>query len=268
MIRKKVITLLLVIGIVTSVASADNVTFKGATSTEGGELLMLTGNLTKPHGDGPFGAVVLLHGCSGIEPWNDMWAERLAEWDYVTLAVDSLGPRGESDICESPYRVPGNERAKDAHAAKSYLAGLPFVDSKRIAVMGMSHGGWTTLFTVRNPWYAEMNQRSDPFRAAVAFYPYCPDKLARCDAPLLILIGELDDMHTAELCQNMKKAWMAGDTQHEVILKVYPGAYHYFDYEGMNKTVLSHRLLYHKVAAADAIIQVKNFLAKHMQQHG
>ena len=62
MIRKKVITLLLVMGIVTSVASADNVTFKGATSTEGGELLMLTGNLTKPHGDGPFGAVVLLHG--------------------------------------------------------------------------------------------------------------------------------------------------------------------------------------------------------------
>ncbi len=227
---------------------------------------MLTGKLTKPSGNGPFGAVVLLHGCSGIGSWNDMWAERLAEWDYVTLAVDSLGPREESDICSGRhYRVPGNERAKDAHAAKSYLAGLPFVDSKRIAVMGMQHGAWTTLYAIRNPWYAEMKQRSDPFRAAVAFYPYCPNKLARSDAPLLILIGELDDAHPAEQCQNMKKAWMTGDTQHEVILKVYPDAYHYFDYEGMNETKDGHRQLYDKVAAADAIIQVKNFLAKHMQ---
>ena len=58
---------------------------------------------------------------------------------------------------------------------------------------------------------------------------------------------------------------MAGDTQHEVILKVYPGAYHLFDYEGMNETDDGHRLLYDKAAAADAIIQVKNFLSKHMQ---
>ena len=265
MIRKTVIVLLLVIGIVTSAAAADIVTFKGATTAAGGELLMLTGNLTKPHGDGPFGAIVLLHGCSGIKPWNDMWAERLKEWGYVTLAVDSLGPRGESDICENIHRVPPNIRAKDAHAAKSYLAGLPFVDSNRIAVMGMSHGGSTTLYAVRNPWYAEVKQRSDPFRAAVALYPYCPNKLARCDAPLLILIGELDDWCPAELCQNMKKAWMAGDTQHEVILKVYPGAYHCFDYEGMNKIFMGRRIQYDKVAAADAIIQVKNFLAKHMK---
>jgi dienelactone hydrolase len=265
MIRKTVIVLLLVIGIVTSAAAADIVTFKGATTTAGGELLMLTGNLTKPHGDGPFGAVVLLHGCSGIDSLNDMWAERLKEWGYVTLAVDSLGPRGESDICGKPHRVPPNIRAKDAHAAKSYLAGLPFVDSNRIAVMGMGHGGWTTLYAVRNPWYAEVKQRSDPFRAAVALYPYCPNKLARCDAPLLILIGELDAHVSAELCQNMKKTWMAGDTQHEVILKVYPGAFHCFDYEGMNKIFMGRRMQYDKVAAADAIIQVKNFLAKHMK---
>ncbi len=265
MIRKTVIVLLLVIGIVTSAAAADNVTFKGATTTTGGDLLMLTGKLTKPQEEGRFPAVVQLHGCSGTKPWNDTWAERLKEWGYVTLVVDSLGPRGKSNICKDFHSVPPNIRAKDAHAAKSYLAGLPFVDGTRIAVMGMGHGGWTTLYAVRNPWYAEVKQRSDPFRAAVALYPYCPNKLARCDAPLLILIGELDDHVSAELCQNMKKAWMEGDTQHEVILKVYPGAYHYFDYEGMNKTVLGHRIQYDKVAAADAIIQVKNFLAKHMK---
>jgi len=75
----------------------------------------------------------------------------------------------------------------------------------------------------------------------------------------------LDEHVSAELCQNMKKTWMAGDTQHEVILKVYPGAHHYFDYEGMNEIFMGRRIQYDKVAATDAIIKVKNFLSKHMK---
>jgi dienelactone hydrolase len=31
---------------------------------------MLTGELTKPQGGGPFAAVVLLHGCSGLCYWQ------------------------------------------------------------------------------------------------------------------------------------------------------------------------------------------------------
>jgi dienelactone hydrolase len=256
-----VIALFFVIGIVTPAAAAYNVTFNGVTTTAGGNLLMLKGKLTKPQGEGRFPAVVQLHGCGGISPWNDMWAERLKEWGYVTLAVDSFGPRRVSGTCGDAFRVAPDMRAKDAHVAKSYLAGLTFVDSDRIAVMGMSHGGVTTLFAAQNPWHAENKQRSDPFRAAVAIYPYCFNILSRCDAPSLNLIGELDDWCPAELCQSMKKMWMTGDTQHEVILKVYPGAHHCFDFQGINMTISGHRLQYDKVATADAIIQVKNFLA-------
>ena len=265
MIKNMVIALFFVIGVVTSAAAADYVTFKGMTTPADGDLLMLKGKLTKPQGQGRFPAVVQLHGCGGISPWNDMWAERLTEWGYVTLAVDSFGPRRVSGTCDDAFRVAPDMRAKDAHAAKFYLSGRTFVDSDRIAVMGMSHGGVTTLFAVQNPWYAEMKQRSDPFRAAVALYPYCFNKLSRCDAPLLILIGELDDWCPAELCQNMKKTWMTGDTQHEVILKVYPGVHHCFDFEGINMTLSGHRVQYDEAAAADAIIRVKNFLGKHMK---
>jgi len=34
------------------------------------------GYLTRPDGDGPFGAVILLHGCSGLQPSFN----RLGEW--------------------------------------------------------------------------------------------------------------------------------------------------------------------------------------------
>jgi len=56
--------------------------------------------LTKPDGEGPFPAIVLLHGCGGMKssyPHN--WDKRLAEWGYVSLQVDSLSPRGMSSIC-------------------------------------------------------------------------------------------------------------------------------------------------------------------------
>ena len=54
-------------------------------------------------------------------------------------------------------------------------------------------------------------------------------------------------------------------TDHEVDLKVYSEAYHDFDWEGMDEDYLRHRLLYDPIATQDAIIQVKNFLAKHLK---
>jgi dienelactone hydrolase len=57
----------------------------------------LTGKLTKPQGDGPFPAVVLMHGCTGIGKHQEDWAARFASWGYVALQVDSLGPRGLAD---------------------------------------------------------------------------------------------------------------------------------------------------------------------------
>ena len=50
-------------------------------------------------GGGPFPAVVVLHGCIGISGHFTGIADRLSSWGYVTLAVDSLGPRGISSRC-------------------------------------------------------------------------------------------------------------------------------------------------------------------------
>jgi dienelactone hydrolase len=236
-----------------SVIAADMVTFKGMDTIPGGIPLMLTGKLTRPHGNGPFPAVVLLHGCNGIREYYDVWAERLASWGYVTLQVDSFGPRGLSTACGDSNMV--FKRTYDAYDAKSYLGGLPFVDPKRIGVMGWSQGGSTTLTVLDQ-------KRDDSFRSAVAIYPYCNLMLFDLNAPLLILIGEKDDWTPAVSCSMRMRSVQIG---HEVILKIYPDSHHGFDWEGIDTLIEGHRVLFNPAALGDAIIQVKAFLAKHLK---
>jgi dienelactone hydrolase len=58
----------------------------------------------------------------------------------------------------------------------------------------------------------------------------------------------------------------SGKAAHEVILKIYPGAYHGFDVEGVDVVrVQRHRVLYNPKALADSIVQVREFLAKHLK---
>ena len=236
--------------------SAAAVEFKGADS------LTLKGKLKKPKGDGPFPAVVLLHGCDGVNDERDsMWASRLKSWGYITLQVDSLGPRDDSFICDDndlmKKYVP--KRAMDAHDAKSYLTGLKFVDPKRIAVMGWSHGAVSVIASV-----SEIPGRDIvPFQAAIAFYPCCDKTLDGLNAPCLILIGDSDEWCPSELCaSNMPKE---GKTKYEVILKVYPGAHHSFDYPGMDTTYMGRTVRYNHQAESDAKVQVREFLGKHLK---
>jgi len=256
-----ILILILFIGLI-SCATTKTVTFKGSDS------VTLKGTLMKPEGKGPFPAVVLLHACDGTKGkkgaaadlYNN-WASRLRSWGYLTLLVDSFGPRGDSSICDNtPLQVRYvPKRAMDAHDAQSYLAGKRFVDPKRIAVMGWSHGAFSLIASV-----SEMPGKTVvPFQAAIAFYPYCYKTLADLNTPLLILIGALDDWSPARLCSsNMPKE---GKEKNEVILKVYPGATHGFDRPRDRIVYLGHVMQYDRQAESDAIIQVKEFLEKHLK---
>ncbi len=252
-----IILFLLIIGTTVLAEATDIITFKSTDTTKDGNPLMLTGKLMKPQGDGKFPAIVLLHGCGGPVSNLDLWANRLVSWGYVILGVNSFGPRGLSSICKDDYLFSNliPNRVKDAYDAKSYLAGLPFVDPNRIALIGWSHGGWTTIEVVAQ-------KRNDPFRSAIAFYPYCARKLFNFNAPLLILIGELDDWMPAISCSSQMLSRRA---EPEIILKIYPDSHHDFDWEGCDMQVAGHRLLYNPAASADAINQVKTFLTKHFQ---
>ncbi len=256
------IAIFLLAGCVTSGKFQGKEKFKGTVyGTE--DEIELTGKIYKPEGKGPFPAVVMLHRCNGIESIDNYWASKFKSWGYVAFVIDSLGPRNRTSTCW-PGASPGNsDRAMDAYSAKDYLSKLPFVISDKIAVIGWSDGGKTTLVAVDNKFYGMLPpERKDPFTAAVAFYPYCPNIMDNLNAPLLILIGEKDDWTPASECLNRMPM---GKTKHEVNLKIYEGAHHAFDVIGKDKTYLGHTLKYDYKVTKEAEVETKLFLEKYLK---
>jgi dienelactone hydrolase len=239
-----------------------NVNFKSSAD----EKLIIPAILKKPKGNGPFPAAVLMTGCSR-DYFNNIreisWGGQLLCWGCVTIQPDSWTPRNDSGVCSrSEYlRVPwmAEVRALDAFDAKAYLAKQPFVDVHRVAVLGWSHGGWTVLAALRPDF--TFAKTTGPFRAGIAFYPYCMGPLDKLDAPLLIIHGEKDRWAPAETCaERMPKE----ETEHEVIHHIYPDAYHDFDWPGTDETFEGQRLLYNSAATKLAAKHVKGFLTKHL----
>lgn len=198
--------------------------------------------VSKPDGPGPFPALVIMHDCSGVGPTSSgapgRWAREFVARGYVVVIPDSFTSRGHAGgICTVPLSqrrsdVSPERRARDAHAALAYTRALPYVDGRRVGILGGSHGGTTTLATLRAPeTHTGSGAREQPagFAAGVALYPRCATRsgLYRPVAPLLILIGEQDDWTPAEPCRRLvETARQAGQP---VAIKVYPGAHHSFD---------------------------------------
>ena len=201
-----------------------------------GEAVRLSALQFRPDGAGPFPALVLLHGCSGMyTPGGYItasylrWAELLAEDGYVALLVDSFNPRGYRTICELQKRPirESRERVEDAYAAARWLNRQPYVAAGRIGLLGWSNGGTGTLYAMRP------TSRIEPaFRAAVAFYPGCRT-LSRARTPyqpyaaLLILSGGADDWTPAAPCAQLIDIAKGQGAPADII--VYPGAHHSFD---------------------------------------
>ncbi len=100
------------------------------------------GIVTLPIGEGPFPAVVMLHG-TGSEK-NEagggyaLAAPALAEAGIASIRIDFIGT-GDSQVDYIEYNF--STAVSDANAGFSYLANLEQVDANRIGVMGWSQGG-------------------------------------------------------------------------------------------------------------------------------
>ncbi|MBX5130136.1 dienelactone hydrolase family protein [Rhizobium lentis] len=219
----------------------------------------LLGYLSRPQGDGPFPAVVVMHGCDHLRlSVKELWPKRLVSWGHVVLVVDSFTTRNLKDTCRS--RLP--ERAFDAYGALDFLSKSGFVDVRRVALMGFSAGGTVTLDATKIQGNEQFVEHK--FKAAVAFYPACDANRGDPSVPTLILIGERDNWSRADRCQ--KSLARLSDDAPPVELNVYRGAYHDFDAPEFTagKRVLGHIEKYDRDAAAKSIRSVYAFLRKHL----
>lgn len=187
-------------------------------------------------------AIVLMHGCAGMRNARGElsgrdrdWAERFAAWGFVTLMLDSFGPRGLRSICELKDRPlqPWIERSADAYAALAYLTARPDVDPGAVWVLGWSHGGSSVLGVVR-PNAAGRRPGGPQFKAAIAFYPGCGAASRnghyRSTVPLLVLQGAADDWTPAAPCVEMTERLKAVGAPVQMV--VYADAHHGFDQPG------------------------------------
>ena len=217
----------------------------------------------RPAGPGPFPFVVLLHGCGGLHreamwtTWVEPWADLFRTHGIGIAVVDSFASRGVEQVCTGNVAAWAARRADDAYSVRAWLAGQPYADGTRVAVMGMSNGGRTVLAALRTPL-----KHGEPFVAGVALYPGCQSDVASVFyAPLLVLIGNADTVTPARFCEEMKRA--RPESAPELKLVVYPRAPHTFDMRLPDRTVLGMRLGYDAQATADAPRQVIDFLAAH-----
>jgi dienelactone hydrolase len=211
--------------------------------------------LFKPDGDGPFPAVVILHGCLGVRSKDTRWAQRLRDQGYVALVVDSLTGRDlvtldqRRNVCAG-FTLWGGTRADDVRASLAYLRTLPYVDGARLAVVGFSHGAWAALDLLTSAEDADVRG----LRAVIGFYPYCGVVSRahwlrfRVDVPTLLLLAAEDRTVSATQCESIAAREVAGGRR--VAVTVYPDVGHNFDWRW-------------SAATEDAQRRASAFLAEH-----
>ncbi len=192
----------------------------------------LKGLLRRPQGNGRFPAVVLLPACGEYTGLVDKdWGARLSSWGYVALTIDGYGPRGithcDHDNDDNP------DLALDAYRGLNFLVSKKFVDAKRVAVVGFAWGAMQTLSAVEQGEFEPSSEHK--FRAAAAFFPLCGSFKGNMTVPTLILIGERDDLATADACRKLAAREddmgisRRKDQGAPIRLVVYPDAYFAFD---------------------------------------
>jgi dienelactone hydrolase len=244
--------------------------------------LRLKSYLYRPAGDGPFPAVVALHGCAGLAGrsgpvagrYRD-WGERLAAAGFVVLFPDSFGSRGLHSQCSVRERSvrTARERVSDAIAARRWLQSQQWVVANRVSLLGWQNGGGAALWTVRRR--ARIGAEDGPdFRSAVVLYPGC--RMLRATewsarVPTLVLVGAADDWGPASACQQMVASARGRSAQTQIV--VYPGAYAEFDHPNKPVSQVSGlafsadgsgraHLGTNPAARADAIRRVPQWLAR------
>ena len=77
------------------------------------------------------------------------WNQWLAQNGYIVVDVNNRGTNNYGrDFMKVVYKQLGKYESHDFAEAARYLRTLPYVDASRIAIMGTSYGGYSTMYTM------------------------------------------------------------------------------------------------------------------------
>lgn len=97
------------------------------------------------------------------DTWQVGWEEYLAQEGFLVVCVDprGTGARGE-DFRKKTYMQLGKYESEDLLTAAKYVGGLPYADSKNMALWGWSYGGYMVALSM---------SKGDVFKAGIAIAP-------------------------------------------------------------------------------------------------
>lgn len=185
-------------------------------------------------GSHPVPAVVLLHGAGGVLSSREMrYAAQFAEMGIAALVVDVFGARREvaTGFVNRLIHITEAAMVTDAYAALDWLDRQPAIDGDRVALIGFSYGGMTTVFAAYRQ-VAELlaGSQGPRFAAHVAFYGPCIARFRNVrttGAPVLFLAGGRDAIVDQDRCKEIQEDLRRGGSHVENIL--YPDGLHLWD---------------------------------------
>ncbi len=127
---------------------------------------------TSPESPAP--AVVLLHGAAGVLGARELtYGAQFAEMGVAALVVDAFGARRDkaSGFIDRLLNITETMLIADAYAGLRYLNSLREVDGSKVALMGFSYGGMSTMLAAFEQTAAALSRTAFGFRPCVLLRP-------------------------------------------------------------------------------------------------
>lgn len=263
----------------TELKQGDDLSFP-AEATELGTFTNLSNALLTPgrKDPGKLPALVVFHTCGGIKQHIRHWAEEALKEGYVVLVPDAM--RGLRNDCGSPPQIANGRLIKDALDAVAHLATLPYVDARRISILGFSKGALVATWAASSSVANALRPGAPPIASAISVYGFCALAPTRnrpqgvqilqpdTDRPLLMLMGGKDNETPPASClERLPRLKEAGAP---VEWHLYPDATHSWDQSelhGFTKTAYNGErvtYLYDQAVTEDTRKRIFDFLARRM----
>lgn len=195
-----------------------------------GTPIEIEATLTLPPTEEAVPVVLITHGCGGPGDSEKSWAAFLERIGIGSLLVDHFGGRRIGTICFGGETLNVASILVDLYRAAEVLEANPYVDSDRIAVLGLSFGGRAALWSAMTRFRDRYDGRT--FSGHIALYPSTcfitlEDEHEVSGAPMRILHGTADDWTPIGQCQDYVDRMREHDV--DIVLLPYDGAPHGFD---------------------------------------
>ena len=216
-----------------SFVSANPFSFKDIiTDLDGQDRQEVFGILTLPDKIKESDKIPLIIGVAGSKDWSSHHLEYLNMYQNMGIAtfeLHSFNSRDVKSTVGSQVKVTTAMMILDSYKIFEELSNHPNIDKDKVAITGWSLGGGVTLFSAWKPLKNAIN-KDLKFAAHLSYYPPCivePNTLDFSDAPIHLLVGELDDWVPADACVDL--AVKMRDRGANIEVTVYEDSHHSFD---------------------------------------